>query len=198
MRRSRAPLDDPLKPWRRADGDIKACHHEGCSEPALYRAPQSPDDLNSYYWFCLDHVREYNRAWNFYAGMNEEEIEAQIRRDTVWQRPTWPLGSRQFHTTEKDTNGWRDAFDMFAEERARQSSKDEAKVNGGAAAESREEHALTVLDLEPNATLAEVKARYKELVKRYHPDANGGDHSAEERLKRINEAYSVLKTARQP
>src|ERR1700753_1919450 len=73
---------------------LRPCDHPGCRAAGDYRAPRSKSDLSQFYWFCLDHVRAYNAAWNFYAGMSEAEIEAEIRADTVWQRPTWPLGSR--------------------------------------------------------------------------------------------------------
>src|SRR6185437_1908858 len=72
----------------------RLCDHPGCSASGDYRAPRSRDRLRHFYWFCLDHVRAYNAQWNYYAGMSSAEIEAEIRNDTVWQRPTWPLGGR--------------------------------------------------------------------------------------------------------
>jgi hypothetical protein len=73
---------------------MRSCDHAGCAGPGDFRAPRSRSSLHDFYWFCLDHVRAYNAAWNFYAGMSVAEIEAEIRNDTVWQRPTWPLGAR--------------------------------------------------------------------------------------------------------
>ena len=70
----------------------RRCDHPGCADAGEYRAPKSPDRLREYFWFCIDHVREYNKAWNFYAGLSELEIERMVRFDTVWQRQTWPLG----------------------------------------------------------------------------------------------------------
>src|SRR5947207_1526901 len=86
----REPIDpvfaaEPLPPTR-------LCDHPGCDCGGDFRAPKSRLELDSYYWFCLEHVRAYNIAWNYYAGMSEPEIEAEIRRDTVWQRPSWKLG----------------------------------------------------------------------------------------------------------
>ena len=72
----------------------RLCDHPGCEAGGDFRAPRSRLELDRYYWFCLDHVRAYNVAWNYYAGMSESEIEAEIRRDTVWQRPSWKLGER--------------------------------------------------------------------------------------------------------
>ncbi len=78
---------EPLPP-------IRACDHPGCECGGEFRAPRSRLELDRYYWFCLEHVRAYNVAWNYYRGMSEPEIEAEIRRDTVWQRPSWKLGER--------------------------------------------------------------------------------------------------------
>jgi hypothetical protein len=185
---------DPADPLARPEPEVRPCAFDECAEPGEYRAPQSPDRLDSYIWLCLEHVRKYNRAWNYYAGMNEDEIEAQIRHDTVWQRPTWPLGDRGRWADDSKPGNWRDVFELFEEARARR-GRNAPPVDHGPTIEDR---ALATLDLESTATLATVKTRYKQLVKRYHPDANGGDQSAEERLKSVIEAYSVLKNALQP
>src|ERR1044071_7400446 len=86
----------PLDPILAADPEppIRPCDHPGCENGGDFRAPRSRLELQSYRWFCLDHVRAYNLAWNYYAGMSETEVEAEIRRDTVWQRPSWKLGER--------------------------------------------------------------------------------------------------------
>ena len=137
----------------------RPCDHPGCGGSGEFRAPRSRATLDDFYWFCLDHVREYNASWNYYAGMSSAEVEAQIRHDTVWQRPTWPLGARI--GTLRGAK-WR-GFGLF--------------------------------DLTPPLTLAGLKMRYKELVKRHHPDVHGGDKEAEEKLKEINLAYSTLKAS---
>src|ERR1044071_2593556 len=76
------------------DSPVRACDHPGCPGGGEFRAPRSRLELDRYYWFCLEHVRAYNSAWNYYAGMSDAEIEAEIRHDTVWQRPSWRLGQR--------------------------------------------------------------------------------------------------------
>lgn len=167
---------------------MRCCEHPDCSEPGLYRAPKSRQTLTDYFWFCLDHVRDYNRAWNYYAGMDETEVEAHIRNDTVWQRPTWPLGS--WHSFRTRESVFRDPFGFFRD--------DQEGPSGGGETPRRqlppaERQALSVLELSPPVTRADIKLRYKGLVKQLHPDANGGDKEAEERLKLINQAYSTLK-----
>lgn len=73
----------------------RPCDYPGCPEAGLYKAPRSRDRLHDYYWFCLDHVRDYNAQWDFLKGLSSDEIEEQIRLATVWNRPTWPLGEAQ-------------------------------------------------------------------------------------------------------
>ena len=140
----------------------------------------SRQQLNDYYWFCLDHVRDYNRAWNYFSGLTPEEVEMLVREDTVWQRPTWRYaGGQSRHEKGPRMN---DPFGFFGE--------DEPKA---AAPDTEENKALVTLGLAPGVTFEEVRRRYRVLVKTHHPDANGGDKAAEERLKIINRAYATLK-----
>jgi len=177
---------------------IRACDHPGCAAGGEFRAPRSRIELNHYYWFCLDHVRAYNAAWNYYAGMSDAEIEAEIRHDTVWQRPSWKLGER--HTPGYGPR-MRDPFGFHngaAEHDGRRS--DNGRANGhyseaAARVASAREQALAVFDLDLPFTAVSLKARYKVLVKMHHPDAHGGDKAAEERLKIINQAYATLKAS---
>jgi hypothetical protein len=187
-------FDDVFDPLSRMRSDeVQHCDHPGCREPAGYRAPRSPDDLKSYYWFCLDHVQAYNRAWNYYADWDEEEIEAQIRFDTQWQRPTWPLGGRGGFDFEHRPDSLEDPFEMFVEARAR-AQEQRARQEAPATLRGLEEQALATLDLAPPVTQDRLKSRFKELVKKLHPDANGGDKTAEEQLRLVIEAYATLKT----
>jgi len=177
------------------------CQHPDCKEPGVYRAPKSRAKLNEYYWFCLDHVREYNKAWDYYAGMSQTEIEKQVRFDVVGQRPTWPLGKWGAHGPGGRPHAPRSAFipDDVAEalngsaEKAREQREREYRRRN--ARLSKEEEALVILELTAPVTMDAIRTRYRALVKRLHPDINGGDKSAEERLKIVNQAYSVLKKA---
>lgn len=168
------------------------CEHPGCGATGAYRAPRSRDDLRNYFAFCLDHVRQYNLAWDYFADMTPEEIERQIRRDTVWERPTWRLGSAQ-RSARRAQDNIHDPLGVFG---ATHNGSDPDKP--GYRLSTQEERALALLQVEPPITKDRIKARYKALVKRHHPDANGGDKAAEERLKEINLAYSTLKHAAFP
>ena len=172
------------------DSGQRRCDRPGCEAEGLHRAPRSRESLNSYYWFCLEHVREYNQAWDYFKDLSEESIEQIRRRDAVWQRPSWPFSGREKPRNGTTAGQFRDDFGFFAEEAA-----ETAASSGRFPPNSKQAKALAALNLGPNATLQEVKARYKTLAKELHPDRNGGDSAAEERLKIINLAYSDLKAA---
>lgn len=182
---------DPLAKYR--GESARRCDHPGCDGKGEYRAPKSRAALRDYYWFCLDHVQSYNKAWNYYADMDSDQIEAQIRFDTVWQRPTWPLGGRGPQYYRQTVEDVEDVFDVFREERERRA--EERRAEPMMRKRTEEEAALATLDLTPPVSFAQVKARYKELAKKLHPDANGGDRDAEEKLKIVNEAYTRLKNS---
>ncbi|MAY66309.1 MAG: molecular chaperone DnaJ [Rhodospirillaceae bacterium] len=171
-----------------------ACEWPGCDGNAAFKAPRSRDALNEYRWFCLDHIREYNRNWNYYKGMDEQEVEADVRNDTVWQRPTWKLGAGD---AAKFTRAR--IFDPLGVGSA--AGDADARIHGNQTdprapdarkTDPRTARALSVFGLEIPVTIDDVKARYKELVKRHHPDTNGGTKAAEEEFKKVTEAYEAL------
>jgi hypothetical protein len=165
----------------------RRCDHPGCAETGLFRAPRDRS-LREFLWFCLPHVRDYNKAWDFYKGMTSAEIEAALRADTSWQRPSWPLG-RLGGAGRFDPELLRDPFSVLGQEaptpRRRPREENQAPPELRAA--------LDLLGLAWPLDQVELRTRYKELAKRHHPDATGGDRSAEEKLKDINRAYSLLK-----
>lgn len=169
-------------PPKGATPPCRPCDHAGCERGGEFRAPKSRRELRDYFWFCLEHVREYNASWDFYAGCSAEEIERQIRLDQTWRRPTWRLG--QFGATVRfHPAGLKEGFGFFHQSDA---GRPEAKTT------PQEQAARRELNLAGPLTLVALKARYKELCKIHHPDANGGDKGAEERFKRIGQAYRTL------
>ena len=199
QRRTKVSLDWQPSP----EGAAHVCAHPGCGVAADYRAPKSREPRDGHYWFCLDHVREYNRTWDYYSGMGPEEIEKSVRSSIVGDRPTWKLGQRTASGRQyKFAAGTR--FDLFPEEvqaeiearmgQAKRQAEKEARARARRKL-STEEQALAVLDLAPPVEWDAIKTRYKILAKQLHPDSNGGDKVAEEKLKVINQAYSTLKRA---
>jgi len=166
----------------------RVCDHPGCAAAGDFRAPRSRRSGDGQYWFCLAHVRDFNAGWNFFAGMSRAEIERYQQDNPTWHRPTWQFGMRSDYAA--GAARWVDPLDLFRQDR---------RPAGAGKAEmpprplpTAERRALAALDLPPSVTLQEIKSRYKQLVKRFHPDANGGDKAAEERLKGINQAYKYL------
>ncbi len=184
-KRQAAAAQGPFESRRKAEFGL--CDHPGCEEVGEFRAPRSRGDLENFYWFCRPHAREYNASWNYCAGMDEGAIEAEVRMDTVWRRPTWPLGARAAGPRMRDPLG------LFAAGEAEDPARARAAQAQLQAMTAEERTALAVLGLEAPATLAEVKLRYKLLAKTLHPDANGGDKRAEDRLKSVNHAYTTLR-----
>ena len=171
-----------------ADLGVTTCAHPDCDLAGEYRAPRSRNPDDGYYWFCLEHVREYNAAWNYYADMDDAAVEAEMRNDIVWRRPTWPLGTRTGHGAYKIA----DPLGVLGRDRADGPEARAADVQLQSLT-SAEREAISVLGLVAPVTKADVKLRYKILAKMLHPDANGGDKRAEDRLKSVNYAYTTLR-----
>lgn len=165
----------------------RRCDWPGCQEDAEHRAPRSRRELKSYHWFCLDHVRAYNKSWNYYKDMTLDEVEDDLRRDKVGRRPTWPFGAAKLAYPFDAEAAFND-FSVFQN----QTSGHNQTSRSGNGRRTAAEKAMAVLDLLPPVTVRAVKARYKELVKRHHPDANGGNKASEEKFKQINQAYETI------
>ena len=183
--------DIPVRPAPRPEPRVRPCMASGCREAGEFKAPRSRDQINDYMWFCLDHVREYNRSWDFFRGMTPEEVERYIKDNVTGHRPTYPVGVGGFKARLK--MGFRDSFKLFDNGPPDGSWHGHSTQKRGLSASQIQ--ALSALDLEEGASLQDATRRYKELVKRYHPDANGGDRSSEERLKRVIRAYRSLRAS---
>jgi DnaJ domain len=204
--RTNSPLFDRIrvKPDqdRRLSAELPACEWPSCAAPATHRAPKGRLRANEYWRFCLEHVREYNNSYNFFAGMSEDAI-AKYQKDAITgHRPTWKMGSigGQRGTTRRARGSFRgadwgaeDPFSLFGETGARPGHARPAPE--GRKILNAQRRAFDVLGLEAGAKRADIKARFKMLVKRHHPDANGGDRGFEDRLREIIAAYNYLKSA---
>jgi hypothetical protein len=180
----------------------RACDKPGCEGFGEHRAPKSRSTLNEYYWFCLDHVREYNQSWDFFKGMSPDQIEAYQRATLTGLRPTWKMHERSKGPNPRTDFYFRgafvDPFVIFDDGPRAQSAAEDATIRNGTPSRRLSKMQLTsleTLDLEPDATLQDVKTRFKELVKRFHPDANGGDRGAEERFRQVVKAYGQLRSS---
>lgn len=180
----RAPTDRP-------------CDYVGCKHKGAHRAPKGRDRAGEYWHFCREHVTDYNRRWNYFAGMSDSELADYQGKEEIGHRPTWTFRGGRGDRLSAAMRGFRkgeqrDPFGMFGTEGA-----DPAQA---AARPRRRLTRLQTLSLEAmslgeDATAADIRTRYAELVKRWHPDSNGGDRGAEANLQRVLNAYQTLKAA---
>jgi DnaJ-domain-containing protein 1 len=178
------------------------CAWEGCDQPGIYRAPKGNRAIGEYHNFCLEHVRHYNTAFNFFAGMTAEQMEDHLRRTAETDgRPSWGFGAkpgaagpkmpRGAAARDPRLNGFGDPFNVFARYNWQQSKGPQKERHRPLHEPDR--RALETLGFRGHAKADEIKTAYKKLVKIHHPDANGGDKSSEERLRAIIAAYTHLK-----
>ena len=188
------------KPEAKPRDTVVNCEWTGCQNKGAHRAPKGRDNSREYWHFCLNHVREYNQNYNFFSGMNADAVARYQKDALTGHRPTWKMGANGGvkKGAEAEIDGAFDPFSMFAELNGRtgwrkgpESAQPKVETRKVMNAERK---ALQVMGLGPSATLADVKSKYKALVKQHHPDANGGDRSTEDRLIEIIKAYNYLKT----
>ena len=175
----------------RQEADIPPCAVAGCPKPGNCRVPKSRENLSEHVFLCATHARAFNESWDFFKGMNDGDI-AKFRDEAIFgHRPTWPMGKRAARArTGQGPMHFHDRHAVFDEEgEDGQPRRPERQLT------RLQIIAMDTLQLAHNSTLIEIKARYKELVKRFHPDANGGDRGAEERLKQVIKAYGVLRAS---
>jgi hypothetical protein len=169
----------------------RACDHRGCDQAGQYRAPKSPDTLDDYFWFCRDHVREYNLKWNFFQGATEEEFEKFIDKDRVWGRETKPFGKRGDEDRAWQRLGVEDPMEILGAN----ATMNPGRVMGRKLPPT-ERRALDILEAKDSWTKPEIRKQYKSLVKDLHPDMNGGDRSDEDRLQEVVWAWDQIKDSR--
>lgn len=185
------------------EGEVKAgprCEHPGCALNGEFRAPKGRGAEGKYWHFCLDHVRAYNLSYNYFQGMPDAAIASFQKSALTGHRPTWSMGVKGLHdgdVLDTKSNVWAesdattrmsDPFNLFRERRAAEPHIVSRPVGNA------ERKAFLALNLEVTAGASEIKLRYKQMVKRFHPDANGGDKAYEEKLRDIIQAYTQLKS----
>lgn len=190
--------------------EVATCNWEGCPNKGEHRAPKGRDNEGEFYWFCLQHVQAYNKSYNYFSGMNDDDLSKYQKASMTGHRPTWQVG--QNAKAEKvrkragprptasgkprrpwaDDNGT-DPFSLFGkagDSTAAEREKRKQRSVGNAARKS-----FTALGLETDSDAETIKAKFKDLVKRHHPDLNQGDRGAEDRLRDVIQAYNTLKAA---
>ena len=175
----------------RVEGARAHCAVPGCNSPGEYKAPLQAanfDGPGSWRFLCLEHVREHNAKYNYFEGMSPEEIQDAQGPLAGWERP-----SRKFAANGADPPpAWSDFADPLDAISMRFRRLRDQKLSRFTKGEQR---ALSVLGLGEDADRHSVRQRYSALVRRYHPDKNGGDRSHEGRLAEVIEAYQLLRKA---
>lgn len=169
-----------MKAAKRHDKYAK-CGWEACKESGKHPAPKSPENLQELQYYCLEHIREYNKSWNFFSNMNQNDMEA-FRVDSIYgHRPTSRMGVNNAKNINTETLRAK-IFDEFGFNNQKEETK---KLPEG------ELKSLKILGFNNVVSLDKIKSRFKDLAKKYHPDMNAGAESEE--FKIINQAYSYLK-----
>jgi hypothetical protein len=171
----------------------KPCDYPGCKEKAAFRAPKSPDLLDEFFWFCKDHIREYNLKWNFFQGTTDEEFQKFLDKDRVWERETKPF------SRIGDGNAWarlgvNDPMALLGEKATQNPGRTLSQATRKLPATERK--AIEILDARDTMSKTEIRKVYKGLIKVLHPDMNGGDRSHEEQLQEVVWAWDQLKDSR--
>jgi hypothetical protein len=183
----------------------QACQAPGCSGKALARVARSPREPQTRIWLCEEHVRAHNAQWNFFEGLNETEAEAARLAGLYGDRPTWSFTRNDRARGAARARGpadFVDPFDVFRGPGRREASPNAQEDSGseslrnGRKLPRLQAQAFVTLGLPASANAAEIRRRYAELLRRYHPDANGGDRSAESQLSAVVKAHQLLKKAR--
>ncbi|KEC55979.1 J domain-containing protein [Bartonella koehlerae] len=181
-----------------AGAEAQKCQWKGCEKAASYKAPAGRNHEGQYLHFCIEHVRAYNKNFNYFSGLSDKDI-AKFQKDALTgHRPTWPTDFS--NGTSKKTaanyaqirsgtaayqNRMRNPFTLFTGRHSTTHFSRKLKP--------LEAKAFDTLGLQANASAEDIKAKYKELVKKHHPDSNGGNRSSEERFRDVLNAYNLLK-----
>lgn len=154
---------------------INICNHKDCGDEGLYKAPLSKSNLSKHQWLCLNHVKEFNKSWNFHKEMGVEEIEIELRKDSTWRRPTKPFGSGSSFFSDID-------LEEHFNEKSSKPIKDSNKLLWS----------LKILGLPMKSSVEEIKKNYKKLAKRFHPDAKNDIKNSDAKFRDVVEAYNYL------
>ena len=161
------------------------CEWDKCSKTGMYKAPVEKDNSRKFRLFCLEHIKIFNKNWNYFSDMNENEIEYFIKSDLTWHKPTKSFGSSENFFNILWGNALEDKFNIFKNS----NHKDFKKTN----LSEKDRYALEILGLKYETKWSDIQKKFKTLVKKYHPDKNHGSKKYEDILKKVTLAYSQLK-----
>tara|TARA_B100001059_G_C17696181_1_gene507580 strand:- start:125 stop:643 length:519 start_codon:yes stop_codon:yes gene_type:complete len=161
------------------------CDWENCKEIGKYKAPIERDNSRKFRLLCLNHIKIFNKKWNYFENMNDQQIEFFIKSDLTWHKSTKSFGSSENFFNILWNNALEDKLNIFKSSNFKEFKK--TSLN------QTDKDALDVMELNYNVKWEEIQKKFKTLVKKYHPDKNLGSKKYEDKLKTITLAYSQLK-----
>ena len=161
------------------------CGWENCKEIGEYKAPVEKDNSRNFRYLCLEHIKIFNKNWNYFSNMSEEQIEYFVKSDLTWHKPTKSFASSENFFKILWNNALEDRINIFENSEFKKVKKSRLS--------EKDRHALEVLGLKYEANWTDIQKKFKGLVKKYHPDKNRGSRKYEDILKKITLAYSQLK-----
>ena len=155
------------------------CSNPKCDELGIYPAPKSRDQLREYLYFCINCIRDFNKSWNYFEGLNEKELEVEIRKSVTWDRPSWKFGTKNFNPD------FEKAYNKF---------ENQKNIKNKKVIDNEVKKALKILGLNSDTNIKEVKARYKTLAKKWHPDVQNKNNTTnnEDKFIKITNAYKII------
>ena len=161
------------------------CDWNNCKEIGEFKAPKEKDNSKDYRLLCINHIKEFNKSWNYFSGMNEEEIINFLKSDVTWHKPTQSFTSSDNFFKVLWQNVLNDKNDI----KFQKDSLERKKL----IFDHNDIKSFQVLGVPVGLKWTEIKIKFKKLVKIFHPDMNAGDKKHEEKLKLITLAYTQLK-----
>ena len=162
------------------------CDWKNCFEIGEYKAPVEKDNSKKFRMLCLEHVKEFNKNWNYFSGMNDEQVINFLKSDMIWHKPTQSFSSSDNFFKILWNNALKDEVHKFKNFENFDYMK-KFKYT------SQDFQAFTILDIPAGIEWKKVQEKFKKLVKKFHPDMNAGNKKFEEKLKIITLAYTQLK-----
>ena len=162
------------------------CEWENCKQSGEFKAPIEKDNSKNYKWLCEEHIKLFNKNWNYFDGMSQNEIEKFLKSDLTWHRPTQKFGSSDNFFNILWNSALSDKFNFFKE------GENINNLNNIKLSE-KDKDAFKIMELEINTSWPIIQKKFKTLVKKLHPDRNAGNKEFEDKLKKITLAYSHLK-----
>ena len=162
------------------------CEWQNCEESRQCKAPLEKDNSKNYKWLCEEHIKLFNKNWNYFEGMSQNEIEDFLKSDLTWHRPTQKFASSDNFFNILWNNALSDKFNFFKHEKIANGFNDR-KLS------EKDKDAFQIMGLELNVDWSIIQKKFKTLVKKFHPDRNAGNKQFEDELKKITLAYSHLK-----